>query len=39
MKRSIINSLFTIRNGSINNPTDKTYAEKLLIVKQGQLTP
>jgi len=31
--------LFTIRNGNINRPTDKTYAEKLLIVKPGQVTP
>ena len=31
--------LFTLRNGSINNPAGKTYAEKLLIVKPGQVTP
>jgi D-lyxose ketol-isomerase len=31
--------LFTIRNGNIKNPKDKTYAEKLLIVKPGQVTP
>lgn len=31
--------LFTIRNGSINNKSGKTYAEKLLIVKPGQVTP
>ena len=31
--------LFTIRNGNINIPSDKTYAEKLLIVKPGQVTP
>jgi len=31
--------LFTIRNGNINNPSGKTYAEKLLIVKPGQVTP
>ena len=31
--------LFTLRNGNINKPTGKTYAEKLLIVKPGQVTP
>jgi D-lyxose ketol-isomerase len=31
--------LFTIRNGSIHKPSGKTYAEKLLIVKPGQITP
>ena len=31
--------LFTIRNGSINNPKGKNYAEKLLILKPGQVTP
>jgi len=31
--------LFTLRNGNINIPSNKTYAEKLLIVKPGQLTP
>ena len=31
--------LFTIRNGSVRNPAGKTYAEKLLIVKPGQVTP
>jgi len=31
--------LFTLRNGNINNPSGKTYAEKLLIVKPGQVTP
>ena len=31
--------LFTIRNGHIRNTTGKTYAEKLLIVKPGQVTP
>jgi len=31
--------LFTIRNGNINNPTGKTYAEKILVVKPGQVTP
>ena len=31
--------LFTIRNGNINNPKEKNYAEKLLIVKPGQVTP
>jgi D-lyxose ketol-isomerase len=31
--------LFTLRNGNIGNPSGKTYAEKLLIVKPGQVTP
>ena len=31
--------LFTIRNGNVRVPSDKTYAEKLLIVKPGQITP
>ena len=31
--------LFTIRNGNIKNSSGKTYAEKLLIVKPGQVTP
>jgi D-lyxose ketol-isomerase len=31
--------LFTIRNGNITNISGKTYAEKLLIVKPGQVTP
>ena len=31
--------LFSIRNGNIKNPKGKPYAEKLLIVKQGQVTP
>ena len=31
--------LFTIRNGSVNDKSGKTYAEKLLIVKPGQVTP
>ena len=31
--------LFTIRNGNIQNPNGKLYAEKLLIVKPGQVTP
>jgi D-lyxose ketol-isomerase len=31
--------LFTIRNGNIHNPKGKTYAEKLLIGKPGQVTP
>ena len=31
--------LFTLRNGSVNNLKDKTYAEKLLVVKPGQITP
>ena len=31
--------LFTLRNGNINNPKGKTYAEKLMIVKPDQITP
>ena len=31
--------LFTIRNGSVENPKGKNYAEKLLMVKPGQVTP
>ena len=31
--------LFTIRNGHIGNKPGKTYAEKILIVKPGQVTP
>ena len=31
--------LFTIRNGSIKNPSGKPYAEKILIVKPGQQNP
>jgi len=31
--------LFTIRNGSINKPGGKPYAEKILIGKPGQRTP
>jgi D-lyxose ketol-isomerase len=32
--------LFTIRNGNTHNPRDKkTYAEKILVVKPGQVTP
>jgi len=31
--------LFTIRNGNLKNPAGKTYAEKLLIVRPGQITP
>ena len=31
--------LFTIRNGNIRSPSDKNYAEKMLIVKPGQITP
>jgi len=31
--------LFTIRNGNISKPNGKTYAEKILIVKPGQVTP
>ncbi len=32
--------LFTIRNGNTHNPEDKkVYAEKIMIVKEGQVTP
>lgn len=32
--------LFTIRNGNFNNPNDaKTYAEKIMIVREKQITP
>ncbi len=32
--------LFTLRNGNISRPEyDKPYAEKLLIVREGQITP
>jgi D-lyxose ketol-isomerase len=31
--------LFTLRNGNINKPQGKPYAEKLLIAKPGQITP
>jgi D-lyxose ketol-isomerase len=32
--------LFTIRKGNLKNPScPKTYAEKLLMVKPGQITP
>ena len=31
--------LFTIRNGNINKPNGKSYAEKILIVRPGQITP
>jgi len=31
--------LFTIRNGNIQDKQGKPYAEKLLIVKPGQITP
>ena len=31
--------LFTIRNGNIANPKAKTYAEKMLVIKKGQVTP
>jgi D-lyxose ketol-isomerase len=31
--------LFTIRNGNMSDLSGKTYAEKLLIVKPGQVTP
>ena len=31
--------LFTLRNGDIDDPSDKTYAEKVMIVQPGQVTP
>jgi hypothetical protein len=31
--------LFTLRNGRPANPQSKSYAEKIMIVRQGQLTP
>ena len=32
--------LFTVRNGNHKNPEDKkTYAEKIMIVEEGQITP
>lgn len=33
-------ALITLRNGNVNNPAyPKTYAEKLLMVKEGQMAP
>ena len=31
--------LFTLRNGNVNKPSGKAYAEKILIVKPGQGNP
>ncbi len=32
--------LFTLRNGNLKNPSDKKpYAEKIMIVEEGQVTP
>ena len=31
--------LFTIRNGSMTNPSGKTYAEKIMVVEEKQITP
>ena len=31
--------LFTIRNGDVHQPDGKSYAEKILIVQPGQVTP
>ncbi len=31
--------LFTIRNGDVKDPASKKYAEKVMIVREGQLTP
>ena len=32
-------TLFTLRNGDPADPDSKTYAEKLMFVRQGQVTP
>ena len=31
--------LFTIRNGKLDDPSSKTYAEKIMIVRENQFTP
>ncbi|MBE6724331.1 MAG: D-lyxose/D-mannose family sugar isomerase [Ruminococcaceae bacterium] len=31
--------LVTIRNGKIGDPESKTYAEKIMLVREGQVTP
>lgn len=31
--------LFTLRNGKINSPYTKPYAEKIMITKENQITP
>ncbi len=31
--------LVTIRNGKIGNPNSKTYAEKIILVRENQVTP
>jgi D-lyxose ketol-isomerase len=31
--------LFTVRNGVLSDPNGKTYAEKIMIVQPGQVTP
>lgn len=31
--------LFTIRNGKVGDPKGKTYAEKIMIVRENQVTP
>jgi len=31
--------LFTARNGDVNDPASKGYAEKIMIVREGQVTP
>lgn len=31
--------LFTVRNGHPNKPQDKSYAEKIMIVRENQVTP
>ena len=31
--------LFTIRNGNLENPAGKNYAEKIMVVREKQLTP
>ena len=32
-------TLFTLRNGDLTDPAGKTYAEKLMYVRPGQVTP
>ena len=31
--------LFTLRNGNVRDPKGKTYAEKIMIVRESQITP
>ena len=32
-------SLITLRNGNINKPGEKVYCEKIMVVREGQITP